>query len=114
LLFNQVREFQKHCGNDSDEDQRNEQERELVPVVVAERDHPRDDAERHAEEPRRDKAPPCGRDGEPRDEERQRVGRIAAERDVVVMGELADRREREDRDGAAEKQCSQKNLRAPR
>ena len=112
--MNQVREFQESCGDGSDEHQRDDQEHELVPVVVAERDHPRDDAERHANEPGWDEAAGCVRDGEPGDEQRQRIGRVAAERDVVVVRELADRREREDRDGAGDQERSQKKRLAPR
>jgi hypothetical protein len=83
--LNQVRELQKNPSDQSDEDECDEQERELVPVVVAERDHPRRHAEGDAGEPRRDEAAGQVRDGEPRDEQRQRVGRVAAERDVVVV-----------------------------
>ena len=83
-------------------------------MVVAECDHPRDDAERHTREPRRHEAARRVRDGEPRDEQRQRVGGVAAERDMVVMRELADRRERDDRDRASGQERSQKKRLAPR
>jgi hypothetical protein len=83
-------------------------------VVVAERDHPRDYAERDAREPRRNEAARQVRDGEPGDEQRQRVRRVAAERDVMVVGELADRREGEDRDRARNEERSQRKRLAPR
>jgi hypothetical protein len=97
-----------------DEDESDEQERELVPVVVAERDHPRHHAERHAHKPRRDEAARRVRNGEPRDEQRQRVGGIAAQRNVMVVRELADRREGENRHRTGDEQCSQKKRLAPR
>ena len=83
-------------------------------MVVTERDHPRDDAEGHADEPRRNEAASHRRDGEPRNEQWQRVGGVAAERDVVVVRELADRREREDGYCAGDQQRSQKKRLAPR
>jgi hypothetical protein len=54
------------------------------------------------------------RDGEPTDEQRQRVGGVPAHRDVMVVRELADRREREDRDRARDQKRSQKKRLAPR
>ena len=60
---------------------------------------------------------------EPAGEQRQRVGRVAGERDVVVVRELADRREEQDRDRSASRACEKastprrqtpKNLRTPR
>ena len=81
---------------------------------MAERDHPRDHAERHAEEPRRDEPTRCVRDHEPGDEQRERISGVAARRDVVVVRELADRRERDDCDPAGDQERSQKNRLAPR
>jgi hypothetical protein len=101
-------------GEGADEDERHEQERELVPVVVAERDHPHDDAERDARDPRWDEAARRVRDGEPRDEQRQSVGGVAAERNMVVMRELTDRREGDDRNRTGEEKRSQKKRLAPR
>lgn len=98
----------------ADEDERDDEERELRPAVVAERDHPRCHAEGHPREPRRHEATCCIRDGEPRDEQRQRVGGIPTERDVVVVREPADRREREDRDGSRDQERSQRKRLAPR
>jgi hypothetical protein len=106
--------LQKNPSDQSDEDERNEQERELVPVVVTEHDHPRHYAERDAGEPRQDEAARGVRDREPREEQRQRVGRVTAERDVVVVRELADRREGEDRDRTGDQEGSQRKRLAPR
>jgi hypothetical protein len=81
---------------------------------MAERDHPRDHAEGDAGEPRRDEAAGQVRDDEPGDEQRQGVGRVAAERDVVVVRELADRRERENRDRTRDQERPQRKRLAPR
>jgi hypothetical protein len=81
---------------------------------MAEHDHPRRDPERDSGEPRRDEAARRVRGGEPPDEQGERIGRVATERQVVVVRELADRREGEDRNGSAEEERPQKNLRAPR
>lgn len=83
-------------------------------MVVAERDQACDDAERHAGEPRREEAARSIRSREPRDEQRERIGRVTAEGNVVVVRKLADRRERKDRHGPRNEERSQKNLRAPR
>jgi hypothetical protein len=56
----------------------------------------------------------CVRDGEPCDEQRQRVGGVAAKRDMVVMRELTDRREGDDRNRTGEEKRSQKKRLAPR
>ena len=50
----------------------------------------------------------------PAGEERQRVARITDGRQVTVVGQLADRRERDDRKRAGEGGASQRNRRAPR
>jgi hypothetical protein len=81
---------------------------------MPERDHSRDHPERHSGEPRRDETAGPVRNCEPRDEQRQRVGRIATERDMVVVRELPDRRERADRDQACNEERSQKKRLAPR
>jgi len=83
-------------------------------VIVTERNHPRDDAEGHAREPRRDEAAGHRRDGEPRNEQWQRVGGITDERDMMVVRELADRRERDYRHGTGDQQRLQKKRLAPR
>ena len=83
-------------------------------MVVAEDDHADGDADRHAPEPGWQEPAGEAREHEPGGEQRQRVGRIAGERDVMVVRELADRREEKDRDRPGERERLQKNLRAPR
>jgi hypothetical protein len=84
-------------------------------VVVAEDDHADEDADRHAAEPRRHEATAGhAREDEPRPEQWQHVRGITADRNVLVVRELADRREHHDRDRAGESEASQKNLRTPR
>ena len=81
---------------------------------MAERDHPRCDAEGDPPEPRREEPPRQVRNREPRHEQRQCIRGVAAGRDVVVVRELADCRERDDRDSSGDQERPQKNLRAPR
>jgi hypothetical protein len=101
------------CGR-ADEAERDGEERELVPPVVAEGDHADRDAERHPAQPRRHEPPRQRRDGEPAGEERQRIGGVPARRDVMVVRQLADRREDDDRNQAGDRETAQKNRRTPR
>jgi hypothetical protein len=81
---------------------------------MAEGDHADRDAGGHAAEPRRDETARHGREREPTGEKRQRVRRVAARGNVVVVGELADRREDGDRDEAGDCETAQKKRRTPR
>jgi hypothetical protein len=65
-------------GDDADEDERDDQEGELVHVVMAERDQARGDAEGDAAEPRRDEAARGVGEREPSREQRQRIGGVTA------------------------------------
>jgi len=69
---------------------------------MAEHDHADDDAERHADQPRRDEASRCVRDDDPGAQQRKKVRGVTAERDSAFVGELADRREDDDGDCAGE------------
>jgi hypothetical protein len=101
------------CGR-ADEAKRDREERELVPAIVAEGDHADRDTQRYAAQPRRDEAPRQRRDREPAREKRQRVRGVAARGDVVVVRELPDSREDDDRDEAGDPETAQKNRRTPR
>jgi hypothetical protein len=81
---------------------------------MAEGDHADRDAGGHAAEPRRDEAPCERSETEPAREQRQRVGAVAARGNVMVVGELADRREDGDRDEAGDRETAQKKRRTPR
>ena len=81
---------------------------------MAEGDHADRDAERHPAQPRRHEPPRQRRDGEPAGEERQRIGGVPARRDVMVVRQLADRREDDDRNQAGDRETAQKNRRTPR
>jgi hypothetical protein len=68
-----------------------------------------------AEEPRPHEAAPAERGGcEPAREQRQPVTRVTGGREMPVMGQLADRRECDDRNRTGEGRAPQKNRRAPR
>jgi hypothetical protein len=114
LTDKSVEQLRERPGDEADKRERDEQERQLPEAVVPERDRARGDAERDAEQPRREEAAGRIRDGEPGSEERQRVRGVTADGEAVVMRELADGREREDRGRSAAEQRPQKNLRAPR
>jgi hypothetical protein len=81
---------------------------------VAEGDHADRDTQRYAAQPRRDEAPRHRREREPAGEKRQCVGRIPARGDVMVVRELADRREDDDRNEAGDRETAQKKRRTPR
>jgi hypothetical protein len=66
-------------------------------------------------EPGRDEAPTEERRrAKPAGEQGQRVARVAGRRKVTMVGQLADRRERDDRQRPGKGRASQKNRRAPR
>jgi hypothetical protein len=81
---------------------------------MAEHNHAHEDAGSHAREPRGDEPACQRRSSEPACKQRQRIARVAAERDVMLVRELADRREDDDRNDAGERERSQKKRRTPR
>lgn len=82
---------------------------------MAENRRAQQDTGAHARKPRADEtAVEERRRAEPAREQWQRIPGVAGRREVAVMRQLADRRERDDCDRAGEGGALQKNRRAPR